>query len=403
MKIILVGPYPEDISCIKGGTESSVYGLANELAKQHEVVVIDYPRVNGHDAQEQGAAVAKRSSPALTIYRFRTLGKHYEDAVSRLKDIQRLITDFCPDAVHIHGTHRFCYHLYRWCKKQYISTMLTVHGLAAVEKRNALKHRFSLKALYQYVRQSFYERRLLTLADRCIVDTGYVKEAIEQYGLNRVPQMYVIPQGINDRFFHIKPSDKRANRKIILSVGTMSTRKGRMQLLQAFDHVCLTVHDAELVIAGVNKDKTTYRQMLSYISASPNKERITLYPDIPQDELLQLYADAHLFALHTQEESQGIVFAEAMAAGLPVAATRVGGVPYVINSADDEPNHRKAISNEPTGLLCTFNNIPQMAEQIVRLLTSDGLYGRLSASAIKEAQYYNWTTIADKILQLYKN
>ena len=393
MKIILVGPYPEDITCIKGGTESSVYGLAHELAKNNEVVVIDYPRVNGYDAQE--------NEPDLHVYRYRTHGRHYEDAVSRLKDIQQLISQENPDVVHIHGTHRFCYHLYRWCKQQNISTMLTVHGLAAVEKRNALKHRFSLKALYQYLRQSYFESRLLRYADRCIVDTGYVQEAVEQYGISPLPQMYVIPQGINERYFSVLPSPKRQERKIILSVGTMSTRKGRMQLLLAFDEVCRFVPDAELVIAGVNKDKGTYQKMLDYIAASPNKERITLCPDIPQDKLLQLYADARVFALHTQEESQGIVFAEAMAAGLPVAATRVGGVPYVINSADDDYKKRKAIGNEPTGLLCTFNDIQQMAEHIKRLITNEALYKRLSANAKKEAVHYNWSRIAEEILTLY--
>jgi glycosyltransferase involved in cell wall biosynthesis len=277
MKIILVGPYPEDTSCIKGGTESSVFGLAHCLANQHEVVVLDYPRVNGQDAKE--------SEQDLQVYRYRTNGKHYEDAVSRMADICLFIEHYQPNVVHIHGTHRFCFSLYQWCKKQEINTMLTVHGLAAVEKRNALKAHISLKAIYQYVRQSYYERRLLCSADKCIVDTGYVREAIEQYGLRKVPDMYVIPQGINSRYFDIEPSEERLKRKIILSVGTMSARKGRMQLLQAFDIVCRSVPDAELAIAGVNKDKGTYQKMLAYIAASPNKDRIRLYPDVPQEQL----------------------------------------------------------------------------------------------------------------------
>ncbi len=393
MKIVLVGPYPEDISCIKGGTESSVYGLAHELAKRHNVIVIDYPRVDGRDIEEQ--------EPDIKVLRYRTYGRHYEDAVSRLKDIQTFITSFAPDAVHIHGTHRFCYRLYKWSRQQNYSTMLTVHGLTEVEKRNALRHRFTLKGLYQFVRQSYFERRLLEAADRCIVDTGYVKNAIEQYGLRRLPKMYVIPQGINDRYFNITPSPLRKEKKIILSVGTMSTRKGRMQLLQAFDLVCKQVRDAELIIAGVNKDKGTYSQMLDYIAASPDKERIRLCPDIPQDELLRLYAEARVFALHTQEESQGIVFAEAMAAGLPVAATRVGGVPYVINSADDAVKDRLAIGREATGLLSRFNDIDAMAHNIVRLLVDDSFYSSLADAARREAIHYKWSRIAEEITNLY--
>ena len=49
MKIVYVGNYPLDSSCIFGGVEASVYGLAQEMAKTHEVLVADIPRMNVAD------------------------------------------------------------------------------------------------------------------------------------------------------------------------------------------------------------------------------------------------------------------------------------------------------------------------------------------------------------------
>lgn len=396
MKIALIGPYPEDKSCIKGGTESSVFGLAQELTKQHETWVMDYPRVGGKDIEE--------CDGNLKIYRFRTPGNHYQDAVKRICDITALLRLFRPDAVHIHGTNVFCYKMYRWCKKHGVKVMLTVHGLAAVEKRNAIRGHFSAHALYQVIKQTFYERLLLNRVDGCIVDTGYVAEAIKAYRLRHTPTMYVIPQGINERYFALGENTKK-DEKVILSVGTISTRKGRLQLLQAFDQVCEQIQGAEnvkLVIAGVNKDKPMFQKVTEYIAHSKNKDKIQLYPDIAQDDLLELYRGAYVFALHTQEESQGIVFAEAMAAGLPVVATRVGGVPYVINDADMTIAQRKAIGKTGTGFLGAFNDIDAMANSLVKVLTNEALHDELAKNAQEEAKYYSWQTIADNIVKLYQ-
>ena len=49
MNIVQVGPYPLFADCIKGGVESSVFGLAQELANFHIVDVFDLPRIGGKD------------------------------------------------------------------------------------------------------------------------------------------------------------------------------------------------------------------------------------------------------------------------------------------------------------------------------------------------------------------
>ena len=47
MNIVLVGPYPLSVDCIRGGVESSVYGLVNVLSINHIVDVFDLPRIDG--------------------------------------------------------------------------------------------------------------------------------------------------------------------------------------------------------------------------------------------------------------------------------------------------------------------------------------------------------------------
>ena len=96
MNIVQVGPFPLSADCIRGGVESSVFGLVNELSRNHVVDVFDYPRINGKDSVE-------RKGP-LTVHRNANPGNHNQDAMDRGKEILRDIVSLHPDFVHFHGT-----------------------------------------------------------------------------------------------------------------------------------------------------------------------------------------------------------------------------------------------------------------------------------------------------------
>lgn len=91
MNIVQVGPYPLFADCIKGGVESSVFGLAQELANFHIVDVFDLPRIGGKDIVERKGS--------LTIHRYANTGKYNQDAVDRGKEMLRDILALHPDIV----------------------------------------------------------------------------------------------------------------------------------------------------------------------------------------------------------------------------------------------------------------------------------------------------------------
>ena len=382
MIIVQVGPYPISKDCIRGGVESSVYGLACALAKQHCVYAFDLPRIGENDKTEQ--------DDQIFIYRFANRAKYNQDAVKRVRDIVDIVCSLSPDVVHIHGTGLISYRLYHALQKRNIKLMLTVHGLLHIEKTNALKREFSLKNLYQFIVQSITEFRLLNDAKQIIVDTGYVAEQIRKYHREhkvcQLPNMHVVPQGINEHYLSLK-CDRDSN--VILSVGSISRRKGHLLLLQAFDHVCKQIPNAKLVIAGVLAEQDYYNELQTYIQQSPSKADITLLVNLPQEELYELYQQAHIFALHSQEESQGIALVEAMATGLPIVATNVGGIPYVVE-------------DRITGFLADYCNIDDFASNIIKLLNNQDNYDKISIRTIQEAQRYIWSNIADEVVKLYR-
>ena len=383
MNIIQVGSYPLSADCIHGGVESSVYGLTQALVRSgHTVDVFDYPRIGGNDASERNGL--------LTIHRYANTGKHNEDAMQRGKEIFRDIVALHPNAVHVHGTGKLSGAIYEAAQNYGIPVVLTVHGLLHEEKKQALRRKLSLKHLYQYIVQTRSEMDVLNRASRIIVDTPYVERMLTKYQqkgkLVQLPEIYVIPQGISAAYYDLSCA-KESN--TILSIGSISPRKGHLYTIKMFNVLREKGVKAKLRIIGSFADNNYYALLTKAIQESPYCTDIRLETNVSQEELFAAYKSAKLFVLHSQEESQGIVFAEAMATGMPIVATNVGGIPYVVESGK-------------SGLLCDFGETRSMAEMVERLLTDQQLWNSFSQYAQTTARKYDWSFIVKQILQLYK-
>ena len=377
MSIIQIGPYPISPECIHGGVEASVYGLVQELAKNHTVDVFDIPRIGEKDRVERYGN--------LTIHRYTNPGTHNKDAVLRLKEMVRDIVAIGPEVCHVHGTNAINKEIYFALQQHGIKRILTVHGILREEKKQALLRKPSLKALYQYIAQSRDERELLEVAPKIIVDTAYVEDKLKAYGLKHEPEMHVIPQGIDETFYGIQCNPKS---NVILCVGAIAPRKGHIYTVEMFERLRERGMDSKLRIIGSLADKAYYEQLKQKIVESRYSADISLEANLPREELLKAYAEAKLFVLHSREESQGIVFAEAMATGLPVVATKIGGIPYVV--ADGK-----------SGLLCPYGDVDVMAQSAELLLTDESMWHEFSSAAKEIAKGYSWGDIANRIVRLY--
>lgn len=386
MNIIQVGQYPLSADCIRGGVESSVFGLANALSDLgHTIYVLDNPRIGGTDTTES------QKERLLTVYRYANKGRHNQDMVKRQKDILDDIIKKNPDVVHIHGTSKLSAELYQKVKNANIPVILTVHGLLHEEKKQSLLRHPSLKHLYQYIVQTRTEFSLLSNASSVIVDTNYVKERISHYyntlRITQLPNIHIIPQGINEHYYHLS-CNRQSN--TIVSIGSISPRKGHLYTIDMFNTLRAWGTDVKLSIIGTMADQHYYNQLLRKIEESPYSADIILQTNLTQTEVYNALESAKLFVLHSQEESQGIVFAEAMAVGLPIVTTKQGGIPYVVE-------------NGKSGFLCDFGDTKTMAEMAERLLTHEELWQSFSIQAKESAKQYGWNDIADKIIKLYTN
>jgi glycosyltransferase involved in cell wall biosynthesis len=155
---------------------------------------------------------------------------------------------------------------------------------------------------------------------------------------------------------------KPSKRKEIISVGRLSAEKGQAGLLQAFATLSDDHPDAALVIVGDGPEGSTLRAMAARLGISG---RVTFTGRLSEPDTLRRIAAADMLVLPSFMEGLPIVLMEAMAAGTPVVASRVAGIPELV---DDGRN----------GLLFTPSKWDELAGCMRRLLDDDALRERFA-------------------------
>lgn len=141
-------------------------------------------------------------------------------------------------------------------------------------------------------------------------------------------------------------------------------RKNLLDLFRAVSAVRSDYPDIELRVAGTVQDQNYFESLLQYVGANHLQSAVTFLGQLSQPSLLLEYAQCSLVASASHEETAGMVFQQAMAAGRPVLGTCVGGVPDIVE-------------NERTGILVPAGDVGQLAHGLRRLLDSASLRDRM--------------------------
>ncbi|CAG1022850.1 partial GDP-mannose-dependent alpha-(1-6)-phosphatidylinositol monomannoside mannosyltransferase, partial [Methylococcales bacterium] len=116
----------------------------------------------------------------------------------------------------------------------------------------------------------------------------------------------------------------------ILNVGTFEPKKGQDLLIQAFREISNCYPEHKLVLIGRNGPVS---DNLSHLAEALGlKDRVVFIKDLPHAKIAPYFDAAKIFVLSSRVEPFGIVVLEAGSFGLPVIASRVGGVPEILTS-----------------------------------------------------------------------
>ena len=171
----------------------------------------------------------------------------------------------------------------------------------------------------------------------------------------------------------------------LLSLGTLEPRKDIPSLVKAFDVIAPLRPDLHLLIAG--PDGWGAEAVSEVITASPNRGRIRRTGWLSDDQRDDLLAGARAFVYPSLLEGFGIPPLEAMAAGVPVVATRTGSLPEILGDA--------AQWAEP-------GDVDTLVTAIEATLDDPNVIDSLIHAGFERLTYFSWDRSTDELVTLFE-
>ncbi|MCV2488164.1 glycosyltransferase [Geodermatophilus sp. YIM 151500] len=229
------------------------------------------------------------------------------------------------------------------------------------------------------------ERRTLRRADAVVVLTARTAAELARDGVP-AERISVIPSGFDPELFAAAGragARAIAGRPRIGYVGRLAAQKRADLLVEAFGRM---TEDADLLVVGDGPDRP--RVEAAAAATGDAAARITLAGFVEHSAVPGVLALLDVLVLPSAYEEMGSVLVEAMAAGLPVVASDVGGIPEVV--ADGR-----------TGLLVPPGDAGALAAALDRITGDAGLRARLAAGARARAAEYGWPRLAERVAEVY--
>lgn len=256
--------------------------------------------------------------------------------------------------------------------------------LPAIIKRKPLIITFHRgDALYEPLRNKVYctlQKFVVSRADFLIAVSSEIKEALIEHLGARSDKVSVITCGVDTRsFLPLEKKIKRValgipeNSKVVLFIGKLNHRKGVDLLLECAKRM----QETYFILIGEGNIRTSYKNCI-FVDPQPNHE------------LTKWYNVADVFLLPSRSEGTPVVILEALSCGIPVIASKVGGIPDLIKDG-------------ATGYLIEPGDVDILEERMRDLLQNPekrrqmGLQGRKNM-----IENYDNLKIAERIKQVYE-
>jgi len=370
---------------IIGGLARHVEGLSGALASLgHEVHVItlDFPQAPYEEGE--GSLHVHRvpvSVPAPSFHSWVLLFNHFFE-----KRAGQLAHEFgAPDVIHIHD----------WltvpagvATKHLLRTplVMTFHSTEASRSSNSQSTESAMVGGLEW--WGSFE------AARVIAVSGWMKSEVLTRLRTPVEKVDQIPNAVESLKFDgpIDTKETRAKwgvkegQKMITAVGRLTPQKGFDDLIRAYPAIRRAVPESRLVVVGEGHMRA---ELESVAEQEHVRDGTTFAGFISDNDLVAALRSSDVVVVPSRSEPFGIIALEAMAAGVPLVVSRVGGLAEIVEDSVD------GIEVEP-------NSPSAIAAATVRILSDRELAARLAARGEEKARMYSWENVAKRTLGVYQ-
>ncbi len=186
------------------------------------------------------------------------------------------------------------------------------------------------------------------------------------------------------RFF---PASELSLEPRVLFVGRIERAKGVYDLLEAWVGVLAHHPNARLMMVGEDRTNGSFSQQAQSLGISGS---LSLTGPLPGHHVADMMRQSRLFCLPSHKEGTPVCVMEALACGLPIVATRVGGIPDIV-------------VDQKTGILVGKANAQELADALVSLLRDPSKCIRMGREAQMFAHaHLDIVRTADRLVDLYR-
>ena len=280
------------------------------------------------------------------------------------------------------------------------SHWLLPQGLINSLLRKIIKFRHVVTAhAGMLTRQNIFSSRvikfILNQADGITTNSRWNADILSKFSNEKID---IIPMGVDlDRFTPLKRDEGLKNRLsngalLVLGVGRWVEVKGYRYLIMAMKEVVKKIRDIRLVLIGFGPEESRLKKLTAELALM---DKVTFINGVGRKKINAYFASSDIFILPSisrkdgSTEGFGLSLVEAMASGVPVIGSKVGGVVDIIKDGQ-------------TGLLSPERNPSKLAERILTLASDKELSYRLAKQGRNLViNNYGWDKTCSDFYSLY--
>ena len=289
------------------------------------------------------------------------LGKRAGLDLRMIPRLRRVLIEFAPGVIHTHS-YVLRYSLPASLATRRAAMVHTVHNLAAREAdltgqllhRLVFGRRVAAVAVGEEVRRSY--RGLYGAEPEAAIRNGIDTAAFRRPGAR---QRWRAGHGFKDTDF------------LVVCVGRLDPQKNPLALIEAFARAFRGDARGQLLLAGDGSLKEAALRRAVELGMAAKVHFLGM-----QGEVADLLSASDVFALSSDWEGTPLAVMEAMAAGLPVVATAVGGVPELVSDGE-------------AGLLTPAGDTSAFAGALARLAGDDGMRAAMARAALSRSEKFS--------------
>jgi len=196
----------------------------------------------------------------------------------------------------------------------------------------------------------------------------------------------VIPFGVDKGF--IETNRNYDNEKLVIGiVKDLRSVYGIDVLIKAFAGLVMKGYPVKLMIVGEGELKSDLINLCNQLNIN---EYVSFKNKVPHSKVIDLFKEIDIFAIPSHSESFGVAAVEAMATGLPVVASNIGGLPEVVDDGK-------------TGMLVKPGDVEDLKRALeFYILDKDARIEHGKRGREKVEALYNWKDNAEQMNNLYK-